>query len=135
MYSLNKAHLDRAKAFLCWDKFPDLSIQLIELGEAVGYFVPPAKLGTLFLFYSKTDANKNNALFLLFHEAVHYLQYQAGSFVSAFDSQENLVERERNAWTLGRQLFLEYLEKESLPLDLEDGYDLFSQQSIQTYLK
>ena len=30
-YMISKSLLDRAKAFLCWDEFPDISIQLVAL--------------------------------------------------------------------------------------------------------
>jgi hypothetical protein len=35
---IQKSILDGAKAFLCWDEFPDMAIQLVALQNAVGYY-------------------------------------------------------------------------------------------------
>ena len=135
MDRFNKTVLDNAKAFLCWSKFPDLSIQLIEQDQAIGYFVPPSDRGTIYLFYEKNEKDFSNALFLLFHEAGHYLQFLRDKETSSFPaplSQEQIT-HEEDAWDLGRSLLIEFFEAQSISTDRLNQYDLFSKICLETY--
>ncbi len=72
-----KSLLDAAKAFLCWDVFPDLAIQLVALQNAVAYYYPPGGgLQSIVLFYDPAQRDFSEPLFLLFHEAGHACQWR-----------------------------------------------------------
>ena len=135
MDRLKKTVLDNAKAFLCWTKFPDLTIQLIEQDQAVGYFVPPSERGTIYLFYEKKLNDFSNALFLLFHEAGHYLQFLRDKEVTPFLAplSEEQIRHEEEAWDFGRSLLIEFFEAQEISTDRLNQYDLFSKICIGTY--
>ena len=73
---IGKSILNAAKAFLCWDMFPDLTIQLVPTQEAISYFHPPFDKSTIVLFYQKDSRDYSTPLFLLFHEIGHYIQFE-----------------------------------------------------------
>ncbi len=119
--------LSRAKQFLAWDRFPDLAIQLIRLDRPVGYFFPEGNSHpTVLLFY--TDDTVREALFLLFHEAGHFLDGPSGQ-----REAEGNLEVERRAWRRGKELFEEFCEKEKLGEAWLSAYDAFARESLETY--
>ncbi len=116
-----------AKQFLGWDRFPDLAIQLIRLDRPVGYFFPERNAHpTILLFYS--DERTREALFLLFHEAGHYLDGSRSS-----GSADPDLEAEKRAWELGRELFAEFCDRAELSPDWLTAYDAFARESLETY--
>ncbi len=138
---IRKPTLDRAKAFLAWDCFPGLVIQLIGIEKTVSYFFPPFDQGTILLFYER-GSDCTLPLLFLFHEAGHFLQYRtygAGNRLGEFWErvrQPSGVEKqdfERESWKLGKVLFKEFIEKEGLNRDLLVAYDSKAEESVQSY--
>ncbi|MDZ7374194.1 MAG: hypothetical protein ONB23_09515 [candidate division KSB1 bacterium] len=117
--------LSAAKQFLCWDRFPDLSIQLIRMGRPVGYWFPPAGRHSVILFY--TDDRVEEALFLLFHEVGHYLTWEPGWEHRPKERSEVL------AWERGRAELLQFLAVQGLDQHLLAKYDAFACESLRTY--
>lgn len=141
---VSKSILSDAKAYLCWDKFDDLSIQLIEIKESVAYFFPPNHdFKTILLFYDKDQIDFSSALFLLFHEAGHALQYheyEKQNNTEEFLRLMNLnkgsekVRFEMTSWQKGKQLFTEFLETYQIKNSaLLSNYETYAQISVQTY--
>jgi len=141
---ISQAILFEAKAFLCWDKFPTLSIKLIPIDKAIAFFYPPAKdIMTINLFYEMNTKDYSSALCLLFHEAGHLRQWQHLSNqnrADEFDHCINLdrgdqkIEFEREAWQLGGELLNEFLTKININLNnLNDYYKSYAEQSLLTY--
>ena len=118
---VTKLVIDRAKAFLCWDKFPQLSIQLVALGDTVAYFYPPHnQRASIVLFYQKQEKDFYQPLFLLFHEVGHYLQYCEFKKRKNLRAYQRLVEAvegdkkvafEEEAWNLGQDVLHDFLRK------------------------
>lgn len=140
---ITKSTLADAKAFLCWDAFENLSIQLVPIQEAVAYFYPPGTdKKSILLFYAGNEKNMENALFLLFHEAGHARQWErlASSKKEEFSRKINLdmgdekIDFEREAWKLGKELFIKFLKAKNLPhLDLIERFKNFAEHSLETY--
>ena len=119
---LAKSVLDRAKAFLCWDMFPDLTIKLVALTQPVAFYYPPSReYHTIVLFYSEPCDDFSAPLFLLFHESGHYLQFREYG-EQEFWERVNFVSGhekgvfERDAWGRGASVLAEYLRKQDLPV-------------------
>ena len=74
-YMISKSILDKAKSFLCWDVFSELSVQLIEIQETVSFFLPPSRQSTIIVYHKKGTADYTLPLFHLFHEAGHLIQF------------------------------------------------------------
>ncbi len=136
--------LFEAKAFLCWDKFPQLAIKLIPVQDEVAFFYPPSKeVSTINLFYNPGKKDLSRPLFLLFHEAGHFVQWQNYSFKNMekefvhhinLDRGKQKADFEREAWDIARKLILEFLKKLKLMSDeLEQHFDLFSKTCISSY--
>ena len=142
----SKSVLDHAKAFLCWDKFPDLSIQLVELGGAVAYFYPPTnQRASIVVFYKSHSNNFQEPLFLLFHEIGHFLQFcefkkrrslrKYRTLMEAVEGQEK-VAFEEQAWKLGQEVLSEFLQHEGLQDEgLLGEYVSYSQRCVDTYAR
>ena len=141
---VSKDILARAKQYLCWDLFQDLSIQLIEVKGSVSYFLAPQdERSTILLFLKPIDGDYSESLFLLFHEVGHYMAYrllkqsndesQYWKLVSEVNGPDKL-QFERHAWERGREYFEWFIEQESLTgTDLLTAYDVYAQRSMQTY--
>jgi hypothetical protein len=141
---INQSVLFEAKAFLCWDKFPKLSIKLIPIDEATAFFYPPAKdILTINLFYEKHTHDFSRAIFLLFHEAGHLKQWQylsaqnrANEFWRCIhlDKGDQKIEFERQAWNYGEELLSEFLAKINMDQNiLINVYKSYAKQSLLTY--
>ena len=141
---ISQSILFEAKAFLCWEKFPDLSIKLIPIDKAIAFFYPPAKdVMTISLFYEKNTKDCSLALCLLFHEAGHLEQWQNLSNQNRADEFErgtNLdkggqkIQFEREAWKLGGDLLNEFLTKINMDQNiLINVYKSYAEQSLLTY--
>ena len=139
---VNKSILDRAKAFLCWDLFPDLSIQLVEIKKAVSYFYPPSNRNTIIIHYERGNPDFSIPLFFLFHEVGHYLQYRDMRKVgeeAAFWNQTNTptgtdkVIFEKACWEKGRAILKQFVEKQSLEASLLNRFDQFADRSTESY--
>jgi hypothetical protein len=139
---IRKETLNQAKAFLCWDTFPGLTIQLIEMQEAVSFFYPPSKKHTIIQYYERGKDDFSIPLFQLFHEAGHFLQFtklqQEGGETDFWKAVDQPAGRERYAfekesWILGRNLFSEFLNRVDLSASLLNEYDLYAGRSVESY--
>jgi hypothetical protein len=139
--------LDRAKAFLCWDTFPELSIQLVEMQEAVSFYYPPGERSSI-VVYTRTGASDfAEPLFQLFHEAGHHIQYteiDREETKTAFwdlintPTGRSKVEFESTAWDNGRILFVKFISSagissDLLEADLLEAYDDYAARSVHSY--
>lgn len=116
----------QAKAFLGWDKFPDLTIKLIPVQKAVGFYLSPEnRLHTIILFYHARATEFTEPFFLLFHEAGHFLQFRKEENRDNNANYEKLVNQlkgtekinfEIEAWKNGELLLREFLEKHELSI-------------------
>ncbi|UCE06794.1 MAG: hypothetical protein JSW07_01760 [bacterium] len=141
---ISQTVLFEAKAFLCWDKFPHLSIKLIPIDEVSAFFYPPAKdILTINLFYEKRTHDFSRAIFLLFHEAGHLRQWQylsaqarADEFwhFTHLDKGDQKIRFEREAWNYGEELLSEFLVKINMDQNnLINVYKSYAKQSLLTY--
>lgn len=141
---ISQSILFEAKAFLCWNKFPKLSIKLIPIDEAIAFFYPPAKdILTINLFYEKHTRDFSYALCLLFHEAGHVMQWQnlsAQNRTDEFwcsinrDKGDQKIRFEREAWNYGKELLSEFMAKISMDQNiLINVYKSYAEQSLLTY--
>ena len=141
---ISQSILFEAKAFLCWDKFPNLSIKLIPIDKAIAFFYPSAKdIMTINLFYEKKTKDYSLALCLLFHEAGHLEQWQILSAQNRADEFWNNINRdkgeqkiqfEQQAWEMGEGLLQEFLTKNNMDQTiLIDAYKSYAEQSLLTY--
>lgn len=139
---VNKAILDKAKAFLCWDVFPDLSIQLVELNGPVSYYYPPSERNTIILHYERGNPNFSFPLFLLFHEVGHHLQFQEIQKNGAESDFWKIInvptgpsktKFEKEGWNKGRGVFEQFIRKHELEESLLKDYDRVAQNSIESY--
>ncbi len=141
---ISQSVLFDAKAFLCWEKFPNLSIKLIPIEAAIAFFYPPTKdISSIKLFYQKNTKDFSQALCLLFHEAGHLKQWQNLSDQGNeeefwermnLDKGERKVDFERDAWQIGQELLSEFLAKIDVDKNiLINVYKLYAAQSLTTY--
>lgn len=141
---ISQSVLFEAKAFLCWEKFPQLSIQLIPIEKAIAFFYPPTKdMSTINLFYEKHTRDFCEAICLLFHEAGHAKQWQdfydrnkEAEFWAGLrlDKGRKKIEFEENAWQLGQELLNEFLTKMNMNNNiLINFYQRYAEQSLRTY--
>ena len=141
---ISQSVLFEAKAFLCWEKFPNLSITLIPIEVAIAFFYPPTKdISTIKLFYEKNTGDFSQALCLLFHEAGHVKQWQKLSDQGNenefwdcmnLDKGDRKVKFEHEAWQFGEKLLNELLAKISMDKDiLIPVYKCYAAQSLATY--
>jgi len=138
-----KSVLDQAKSFLCWDTFPDLTIQLIELEETAAYFYPPSsQQSTILVFYRKQAADFSRPLFLMMHEAGHLLQYEewekdgrVSDFWKVLNESGGSIKAafERESWDWGRDLLEDFIAKNGLDEDLLEAYERYAGRCIQSY--
>ena len=121
---ITKSVLDRAKGFLCWDMFPKLTIQLIRQRNSVAYFYPPSNMfGSIIVFYNADIKDFQEPLFLLFHEAGHYMQYleyqkkgklrEFQALIEIFQGPSR-VNFEMMAWNNSKKIFGEFVHREKL---------------------
>ena len=136
--------MDDAKAFLCWDIFPNLSVQLIDVSSAIGYFLPPTNdRPTIVIFYRAGNPDFSRALYTLFHEAGHCLQYEewertdrVSEFQKVMDMGTGAIKTafEREAWDWGRDMLKDFLKKKALEEDILENYDSFATKCLESYL-
>jgi hypothetical protein len=140
---ISKSLLDAAKAFLCWDVFSDLAIQLVALQNAAAYYYPPGgSLQSIVLFYDPAQRDFSEPLFLLFHEAGHACQWrqmQAGGREGLFarlmtlDTGPEKVSFEAEAWRLGQELFRRFGENRGLGPELEERLAAYGRRCAESY--
>ncbi len=135
--------LVQAKAFLCWECLPGLAVQLVEVQGPVSYFFAPQAERPAIVVFVPRHSDGREALYLLFHEAGHYLHYlelvaqgHAGDYWRMVDcpSGEERQAFEREAWHRGRRLLAEFVQK-YLPdhQELLVGYDECGRQKVASY--
>ncbi len=141
---INKSVLFEAKAFLCLDKFPELSIKLIPIEDAVAFFYPPVKdVSTIIVFYNKQSGDFSQPLYLLFHEVGHFKQWlslseqnQEDEFwkLIELDKGEKKLQFEHEAWDYGEILLNEFFKQNEVNnVELIRYYKRFSEQCLLTY--
>ncbi len=141
---IDRSLLFEAKAFLCWEKFDQLSIKLIPIKDPVAFFYPPTKeIATIHLFYRDDTADFSPSICLLFHEAGHFQQWQrlSGSgkedefwYGLNLDKGNEKISFEAEAWELGRQLLHEFVDRMDKNCgELINIYGALAQQSLLTY--
>lgn len=139
---ISKSTLDEAKAFLCWDIFSELSVQLIEIQKMVSYFIPPSECPSIIIFYRHGETDFTKPLFNLFHEAGHLIQFNKTKNKNNNKKFRNLVNTpagpkkinfEKQAWHQGKILFEDFIKKNILDISLLPQYDNYSKQLIDTY--
>ncbi len=134
--------LKSAKAFLCWDEISDLSIQLVPVQKNTAWHYPPnTPLHSIVVYYDPDSFDLRNALFFLFHEAGHVLQWLAYkkddnltefNKLLAIDKGEQKVAFEAIAWELGEKLLERFLLIERMDSLLSRDYELFAENSKTT---
>jgi len=139
---IEKSLLDKAKAYLCWDCFSGLVIQLIPMTFPVSYYYPPSKKHTILIFFDPNERDFSKPLFSLFHEAGHYEQFiemknmgNANSFWEKIDETSG-PEREafeRDGWERGRVLLKQFLEKYKLDTKWIEYYMKLADDKIKSY--
>ena len=139
---INKATLDQAKAFLCWDRFTDLTVQLVETTDSVSYFYPPSSRSTIIVTYRKGASDFCRPLFRLFHETGHYLQFEAlqksgreTEFWEIVDTPTGppKVGFEKNSWAIGKKVLKQFIRNHGLRDSLLREYDEYAKLCAQTY--
>ena len=140
---ISKPVFDKAKAFLCWDTFSDLNVQFIELQQTVAYFFPPSRdRNTIVVFYRQGNPDFTRPLFLLFHEAGHYLQFQEWKssgrethFWKLIDTHEGAIKAsfEEESWTWGKDLLEDFARKNGLDESVLQLYDNYASECVNSY--
>ena len=134
--------LSDAKAFLCWDIFPDLSIQLVKVAKTTSYFYPPVNRCTIIVYYEKACADFSTPLCHLFHEAGHYVQYQEQEndnceilFYEMMNTPTGLQRKtfEEEAWRKGKELLTKFIQKKELPESILKVFNDMATSRIQSY--
>ena len=93
---INKSVLFQAKAYLCWDRFPELEIKLIPLQSPVAFFYPPnKKFPVIHLYFNHGTKDFTDTLCLLFHEVGHYLQWDIESLFETEYDYFKLVNKDK----------------------------------------
>lgn len=141
---INKTTLFQAKSFLCWDKFPELTIKLIPIQNSVGFFYPPQdKFSTIVLFYDAEIENFTEPLCLLFHEVGHYVEWELSrnfgyekNFYEVFNLDKGIekIKFELQAWIRGEGFLKQFLEKEKIKdTAIRNKYKKLQDISLETY--
>lgn len=138
---ISRSHLFEAKAFLCWDAFDDLFIQLVPLQNAAGYYFPPDnEHHSIILFYDDKLRDFCEPLFLLFHEAGHAVVYS-----QMYNGEKHRQELQRHkgplraafekrAWEEAELLFVRFVEKIGIgECKVIDAFKDFSRSCINSY--
>jgi len=141
---INQSVLFEAKAFLCWDKFPNLSIKLIPIAEAIAFFYPPGRdISTINLFYEKNTKDFSHPVCLLFHEAGHVKQWEKFETQNRedefwhcvkLDKGSQKIQFEQDAWKFGEELLNIFLLKMNMGKNnLINVYKSYAELSLKTY--
>jgi hypothetical protein len=141
---INQSVLFQSKAYLCWDRFPDLEIKLIPLQSAVAFFYPPnKKFPVIHLYFNYGTKDFTDTLCLLFHEVGHYLQWdkkllsdtELGFFeLINKDKGEDKIYFESQAWDYGQEYLEMFLKKEKInKKQVLERFKKLKNKSIKTY--
>lgn len=139
---IRKNVLNEAKAFLCWDRLKECSVQLIEMQETVSYFHPPGNSSTILVYYERGKDDFSIPLFHLFHEAGHCLQFQRCEKLKKTSGFWDIINQptgpercafETESWQMGRELFHSFIMKSGLPSSVLEAYDDYAERAIQGY--
>jgi len=138
-----KSILDQAKAYLCWDIFRNMNIQLVGIQSDAAYFFPPRKDdATIVVFYRDGNEDMSRPLFLLFHEAGHWVQFaeyrergREKEFYHIINSPTGTDRYcfEKQAWAEGGILLRDFAEKHHLPVEWLDRFDRYAEESLASY--
>ncbi|GAK51780.1 hypothetical protein U14_03026 [Candidatus Moduliflexus flocculans] len=141
---ISKHLLNQAKAFLCWDAFPEVAIQLAPIQAAVAYYYPPSPdVHSIVVFYQPDAQDFSPPFFLLFHEIGHYLQYQAhqragtlAHFYAALQA-DNGAEKatfERDSWERGAVALNAFFERHQMKKErLLAEYAAYADRCVMSY--
>ena len=138
MPEVSKSTLIDAKAFLCWDVFQDIAIQLVPLQGAVAFYFPPdPTTHSIVLFYDQSEDDFRQPLFLLFHEAGHKKQFEmlGKEFkkMMAIPNGKRRQNFELEAWHIGRLLFEDFVTTHNMDISFLQQFDQCAQKSIKSY--
>lgn len=131
--------LVRAKAFLCWDAFPDqLAVQLIPVTAGVGYYVPPHNpLHGIYIFYDAGATDQSIPFFLLFHEAGHVTenpQTQASADIFEIPNGPERQKFEQQAWKRGKTLLKTFCRRQALAIEpVLAAYQNYAEICLKSY--
>ncbi|MBC7186453.1 MAG: hypothetical protein H5U38_05410 [Calditrichaeota bacterium] len=143
MARVGRELLVQAKAFLCWDRLPELAVQLVEVDGPVSYFFAPhAERAAVVLFVAGKE-DHSEELYLLFHEVGHYLQYrefagqgQVAKYWRLVDLPlgEERLAFERDAWARGRELLQDFV-RTCVPQrpELLAGFEACAREKVASY--
>ncbi len=139
---ISRSDLHEAKAFLCWDVFENLSVQLVALQDAAAFYFPPQNhLHSIVLFYNDDCDDFSEPLFMLFHEAGHVKQFDKLGIPKKYDeflqapNGRRRMTFEQQAWDEALILFKQFIDKKA---ELDKGmllsafYD-YSHLCIRSY--
>lgn len=138
---ISRSILHVAKAFLCWDVFKNLSIQLVPLQDAAAFHFPPQNhFHSIVLFYQQGLKDYSESLFMLFHEAGHVMHYKNLSDPIEYEkllqapSGRSRMAFEQQAWDEALLLFRRFLKR----ADLDEGellplFATYSRLCISSY--
>ena len=140
---VGKSVLATAKAYLCWEVFGRLTIQLVPVQDAVAYYYPPNNEShSIVLFYQASLDDFSEPLFLLFHEAGHARQWseipvqkRESHFrkMINLDTGKDKTAFEEKAWEAGRELLSRFIEKEHLSKNLLSRFDSYKEICLKSY--
>lgn len=135
--------LKEAKAFLCWEVCKDLGVQLVPMRPAVAYYYPPRNpRHAIVVFYNPGSRDLSEALFLLFHEAGHAMQWmrlsvedKADYFHAMIDADKGVEKTafEQEAWDRGREFLEKFVSAKCLDPELVALYDLYGRACLLSY--
>jgi len=140
---ITQSMLNDAKSFLCWDCFPDLSVQLAPMAAPVSYYYPPGESHSILIFYDSEDSDFSKPLFLLFHEAGHHQQFiemqergDSNQFWKQINIPNGLKRKafEENSWDRGCRLFNEFIQKQRLDANLLQKYEKYASKQMKSYM-
>lgn len=137
------ATLKAAKAFLCWEVFDNIGVQLVPVRPACAYYHPPrSSRHGIVLFYNPGAQDCSEALFLLFHEAGHARHWERLHAAGRSDYFQTMLDRdkgdekmmfEKEAWDCGRELLERFVVRERLDPSMLAQYDLYGRACLLSY--
>ena len=134
--------LHKAKAFLCWDVFHDVAVQLVRTKGPVSYFIPPSDICSIVVFTDQDETDFSKPVCHLFHEAGHRLQYEAWKKTGKRDRFMECINTpagparaafEQEAWDMGRTLLRRFIRECCPDTDLDEIYCVYGGICRQTY--
>ena len=108
----------------------------------MSYFYPPSSQSAIVVYYERGNPDFGAPLFLLFHEAGHYLQFQEmketrreADFRERMDvpTGRDRIAFEEECWLKGKHLLRRFIDKQGLDATLIGDYEAYAAASLKTY--